>query len=475
MIKYMIKAHVLTAALLASWGSTASASAFSLPAPGDALVGTPDKIIYTKAEKDETLLEVARRYDLGQNQIVKANKDVDRWYPSKPVETLTRDKEGNQYMRMGEGRDIRIPNSYLLPNVPRQGIVLNLPEYRFYYYRGGDILTHPISIGRVDWNTPLGLTSIVAKVQNPTWTPPESIRREHAEQGDILPAVYPAGPDNPLGLYALRLGRAGYLIHSTNKPLGVGMRVSHGCIRMYPEDIEKMFPGIAVGTQVHIINQPIKAGWHNGSLYIEVHPDLEDAQRSFQERMDVALSLIEQAKGNELISISGSALRQALIDSNGIPVAIYKSSLVPDSAPTIVKMPTDTVSNTVTPTSTETTNYSILQAPPSLNSANENALPNTQPALSNESTYPPAVEAMPGPPRLQEPANYSNDNTTLQSPAQPATNNLPPVPQLRDNVNTPSYSILPNTPPSQQGTLPPVPQLNENEDYSILKNAVPMN
>ena len=130
------------------------------------------------------------------------------------------------------------------------------------------VQTYPISIGRMDWATPLGKTTITVKVKDPGWSPPESIRKEHAERGDPLPRYVPPGPDNPMGRYALRLGIPGYLIHSTNKPLGVGMRVSHGCIRMLPEDIEYLFPQVPTGTTVRIVNQPVKAGWYGGKLYL---------------------------------------------------------------------------------------------------------------------------------------------------------------------------------------------------------------
>ena len=160
--------------------------------------------------------------------------------------------------------------------------MLNLPEYRFYYFpkSNGDkpssVVTHPISIGRQDWETPLGKTTIIQKKENPTWTPPESIKKEHAAKGDPLPNVVAAGPNNPLGLFAMRLGIPEYLIHSTNKPYGVGLRVSHGCIRMYPEDISTLFPVVNVGDQVTIVNHAVKVGWAGNSLYIEVHPPLEN-------------------------------------------------------------------------------------------------------------------------------------------------------------------------------------------------------
>ncbi len=289
------------------------ASSFLYPENADDILikDSIEEAHYTLAEQKDTLLDIARKFDLGQNEILLANPTVDRWLP-------------------GENTRVRIPNSRLLPDTPHEGIVLNLPEYRLYYYpdrRKGQprtVITHPISIGRVDWDTPLGKTQIIAKKENPTWTPPKSIKEEHAEQGEILPDVFPAGPDNPLGLFALRLGVPGYLIHSTNKPYGVGMRVSHGCIRMYPEDIEKLFPQVKTGTSVYIVNQPIKVGWSDNQLYIEVHPELEGKDIGYDDRLNVALDLIEKANDGLLPVIDGMALKQALEQSNGIPVAIFK-------------------------------------------------------------------------------------------------------------------------------------------------------
>ncbi len=294
-------------------GSVAITQATEYPLPSnpeDSLIGDePHKIKYAIARHEDTLLDIARRYDIGQNQILLANPDVDRWLP-------------------GEGTKVRIPNSYILPEAPRQGVVLNLPEFRLYYYpkkRPDIVITHPISIGRIDWETPLGKTYIRAKTKNPVWIPPKSIKEEHAKEGEILPDVYPAGPDNPLGLYALRLGIPGYLIHSTNKPYGVGMRVSHGCIRMYPEDIEKLFPDIKVGTAVYIVDQPVKVGWlKDNTLYIEVHPALKDEDNEYSARLETALNLIEKANHGILPVLKGSALKKALQQANGIPVAIFE-------------------------------------------------------------------------------------------------------------------------------------------------------
>ncbi len=288
------------------------ASSYPYPEnPGDILITDEIKEAhFTLAKHEDTLLDIARKFDLGQNEILLANPTVDRWMP-------------------GENTKVRIPNSRLLPETPHEGVVLNLPEFRLYYYPKPDkdqtrvVITHPISIGRIDWNTPLGKTKIIAKNRNPVWIPPQSIREEHAEQGEILPKIFPAGPDNPLGLFAIRLAVPGYLIHSTNKPYGVGMRVSHGCIRMYPEDIEKLFPQIKTGTSVYIVNQAIKVGWSNNILYIEVYPELEGNELDYEERLNKSLDLIELANNGQLPVLYGNALKQALQQSNGIPVAIF--------------------------------------------------------------------------------------------------------------------------------------------------------
>ncbi len=290
--------------------STSATQFFYPKNPEDSLIGNNTKDPYvTNASQKDTLLDIARKFDIGQNEIILANPTVDRWLP-------------------GENTKVIIPNNHLLPKAPHDGLILNLAEYRLYYFSTNEegtktITTNPISIGRVDWDTPLGKTKIVAKTQNPVWIPPKSIREEHAAEGDILPDIYPAGPDNPLGLFALRLGVPGYLIHSTNKPYGVGMRVSHGCIRMYPEDIEKLFPQIKVGTAVYIINQIIKVGWFNKTLYIEVHPSLEGKEVSYNDKVHIALDLIEESNNGQIPFVNSKVLKQALQQMNGLPVAIY--------------------------------------------------------------------------------------------------------------------------------------------------------
>jgi len=301
----------LLAGLLASSGSSAT-TLFLLPDnPNERLVQAEDiqNNSSTFAKKEDDLLDIARRFNLGQNEIVRLNPQVDRWLPSLEI-------------------PIQLQSQRLLPETKSKGLVLNLPEFRMYYYPASKkgtprthIYTYPISVGRQDWETPLGETRIIAKKENPQWRPPESIKKEHAEMGDPLPDVVPAGPDNPLGLFAMRLGIPGYLIHSTNKPFGVGLRVSHGCIRMYPEDIEKLFPLVPVGTPVSIVNQPVKVSWFQGSLYIEVHPPLEEHQ--FDDLLTISLDLIEQHNKGLLPLLDGKLLKKILTEKKGLPIKVY--------------------------------------------------------------------------------------------------------------------------------------------------------
>jgi len=160
--------------------------------------------------------------------------------------------------------------------------VVNLAALRMFYFpkpaKDGQrvVITYPIGIGKVGWATPEGTTKIVTKRKDPYWTPPASVRKEHAAEGDPLPARVPPGPDNPLGNRAMNLGWPSYLIHGTNKPAGVGLRASHGCIRMYPEDVVQLFDKVAVGTKVTVVNQPIVYRWHGDSLYVQSYPPHEE-------------------------------------------------------------------------------------------------------------------------------------------------------------------------------------------------------
>lgn len=291
------------ASLLPLW---ATAATFDLPLPEFDLVGATEQV---QALPKDTLLDIARRYDIGQEEIVLANPGVDRWLP-------------------GSGANIIIPSQRVLPPPPRQGLVLNLPEMRIYFFpeqqpgQRPQVKTYPVSIGRMNWATPLGQTTLVAKERDPAWRPPESIRREHAEEGHPLPEVVPPGPENPLGRYALRLGIPGYLIHGTNKAFGVGMRVSHGCIRMLPEDIENLFPDIPIGTPVRIINQPAKAGWYGGELYLEIHPPLEEDQVSQDALEEIVMAVIDRALLRRAARLDKREIEQAIVRQDGLPVVV---------------------------------------------------------------------------------------------------------------------------------------------------------
>lgn len=277
----------------------------------------PNEIAVTRAEKNETLLDVARRFSLGQMEIIRLNQDLDRWLIKKD-------------------QIITLPNRRILPDSPHVGITLNIAEYRmFYYSTTGKIYSFAHGVGRQDWNTPLGRTTIQKKVKDPTWHPPESIRREHAALGDPLPEVVPAGIHNPLGAYALYLNLPGdYRIHGTDidKIFGIGMQITHGCVRMYPEDIDQLFHLVSEGTVVYIVKQPIKVGWLDNVLYVESHPDLEGEETTAEQRLATTLALIQKANNNELPEFDQAALKNALEKQNGNPTAIYKRVVSPEEA-----------------------------------------------------------------------------------------------------------------------------------------------
>ncbi len=289
-------------ALLAVLAAPCLGREFPLPLPGNDAVGEVSGIT---SRYEDTLSDIARRHGLGYLELSEANPGVDPWIP-------------------GEGLEIVLPTHFLLPPGPREGIVINLAELRLYYFPKGKgrVITYPLGIGREGWSTPTGLARVTGKRPNPSWTPPESIRREHAEQGDILPAVVPPGPDNPLGAFAIYLSMPGYLIHGTNKPFGVGMRVSHGCIRLYPEDISRLFPRVATGTPVRIVNEPYKLGWIDGRLYIEAHKPLSEERPEEGINLEKLRAAIEALPDANRVNIDQDAIMEAVLTHNGYPVPI---------------------------------------------------------------------------------------------------------------------------------------------------------
>ncbi|MCG8427024.1 MAG: L,D-transpeptidase family protein [Chromatiales bacterium] len=292
----------LLSGLLLLIPTLSAALTFPLPPEGNDLVGEVRTIA---AVYEDTLSDIARRNDLGFLEITTANPDVDPWLP-------------------GEGTKVVLPSRFILPPGPREGVVINLAELRLYYYPANraEVITHPLGIGREGWSTPTGKAKITDKKHLPSWRPPESIRAEHAENGDPLPELVKPGPDNPLGDYALYLSMPGYLLHGTNKPYGVGMRVSHGCIRLYPEDIESLFQQLPVDTPVNIINEPYKAGWLNGELYVEAHPPLsEQLVEQGQNHTPMVRAIIKALK-DTAIKPDWQAVTQAVKKQVGIPFPI---------------------------------------------------------------------------------------------------------------------------------------------------------
>ncbi|WP_136254403.1 L,D-transpeptidase family protein [Onishia niordana] len=279
---------------------------YPLPEEGD-IVGETSTII---AEGSDTLLDIGRRHGIGYEEMRRANPDINVWYP-------------------GEGSEIVIPSRFILPPGPREGVVVNVAEMRIYFFpepKDGEaphVETYPVSVGRMDWKTPLGTTSITQMVKNPNWYPPQSIIKEHAEDGrGKLPSVVPAGPDNPLGSRKMRLNIPGYLIHGTNRPDGIGMRVTHGCIRMLPEDVESLFAKVGVGTTVRLINEPFKLGWSEGTLYVQAYPYLDEEEGTTVDRITNALAQVDQAVEGLDYSVDYARLRDVVEVPGGLPVAL---------------------------------------------------------------------------------------------------------------------------------------------------------
>jgi L,D-transpeptidase ErfK/SrfK len=286
--------------------SNAYANRYVLSSTKDTVIGETKIIL---ADERDTLLDIARRHGFGYQDMKMINPDVDTWLP-------------------GEGQEVILPGQFILPVAPQEGIVLNIPEMRLYYYlpkekgKPQEVLTYPLGVGREGWNTPYIKTYIAEKKENPNWYPPASIRKEHEEKGDPLPKVVMSGPDNPLGSFAMRLGRPDYLIHGTNKPYGLGMRISHGCIRLYPEDIEALFAEVAIKTPVNIINQPYKIGVKNSVIYIEAHPFMVEDSEQYENNLTSVISLITDLSKGQDYELDWSAAYGAINSPSGLPVAI---------------------------------------------------------------------------------------------------------------------------------------------------------
>lgn len=291
-------------------------------APGQDIVGTLQMV---KVRKGETLSDIGRRFNVGLGEMTRANPDVDPWIPK-------------------TGTPVLVPTQYILPDAPHRGIVINLAAMRLFYFpphkRGAPqiVITHPVGIGRQGWKTPQGMTHVLWHEKNPVWHVPPSIIAEHRQEGDILPKVMGPGPDNPLGDYALHLGWPGYLIHGTNKPVSVGLRVSHGCVHLFPEDIAQVFKMVPNGTEVRVVNEPYVFGWKDDHLYMQSAGPLEDDKRPWtkQTRHLLAPTLTraqrtDLRRGHE--KIDWGRVAQLVAAPAGVPVPVSGSgeSIIDDS------------------------------------------------------------------------------------------------------------------------------------------------
>jgi L,D-transpeptidase ErfK/SrfK len=301
--------HALAAAAVAllfaiGFAPLGYATTYRLANANDTVVGE-DLTVMTVYE--DTLYDLAAAYSLGSEELIRVNPGVDPWLP-------------------GAGKLLVVPGRHILPPGPHEGIVVNLPEHRLYYYpkpkRGQpiEVITYPVSIGKMDWRTPLGLTHVIQKQKDPAWYPPESVRKEHAEAGDPLPARVPPGPLNPLGAYAMRLaaGNGTYLIHGTNNPLAVGLPVTHGCIRMYPDDVAALFPLIPVGTPVRLINEPVKVAWVDGELLLEAHPPVDAQGQSIEPDLEQFSAMLQAEVGDTTVAIHWDYAREVLKKADGV-------------------------------------------------------------------------------------------------------------------------------------------------------------
>jgi L,D-transpeptidase ErfK/SrfK len=285
--------------------------------------GVLGEVQVTQSRHEDTLADIARRFDVGYDELIRANPGVDPWLP-------------------GEGTRIILPTQWVLPDAPAEGIVINVAAMRLFYFpkpKKGEqrvVISYPIGVGKVGWATPIGSTTVVSKRKDPMWTPPDSVRKEHAKKGDPLPARVPAGPDNPLGAYAMNLGWPSYLIHGTNKPPGVGMRASHGCIRLYPEDIAALFPMIAIGTKVTVVNQPLLYRWQGNNLYVQSYPPVVEGEDEsvapppvvFDDRL--ADQMWQQTKAHAG-AVNWDLVKRVVTQTKGISVPVTKRGLTLDS------------------------------------------------------------------------------------------------------------------------------------------------
>lgn len=276
------------------------AASYSVPTPDHSLIGQTQ---YTSTEDGSSVLTVAQHYDLGFNAIAGANPQL------------------NMNRKFTPHSLLKVPTQHLLPDAPRRGIIINLPEMRMYYYpeNSGKVLTYPIGIGKIGKTIPILQTHVVRKVKDPIWTPTENIRKFNLEQGIVLPIHMPAGPDNPLGPYAIYTKIPTYLMHSTIFPESIGKRASFGCIRMFQPDIESFFPLIQRGIPIDIINSPITLGWENNHLYMQAFEPLEEHEKDQNNSLPGVVHSIVQLTENQSLLVDWQVVAYIKEERDGVP------------------------------------------------------------------------------------------------------------------------------------------------------------
>lgn len=296
---------ILKLALLLLPGLT-FAQSYPLPPKDSQIIGAPQWI---KIEPNQTLADIAREHHIGYYEILEANPQID------PLNLVL-------------GASVLIPSEFILPDTPRDGVVINIAELRLYYYPKGKpvVVTVPVGIGRQGWETPIAFAKIKDKRENPTWTAPASVREDMAKRGVYVPPVTPPGPDNPLGNHAMRISIPGYVIHGTNYPAGVGKRTSAGCIRMYPEDVAALFNNVDVGTPVYIINEPFKAGWKGDQLYLEAHRPLKEQREIYHgDYTSLVRTAILKATTQKVAMVQWDEVKKITAQHIGIPQVIGRA------------------------------------------------------------------------------------------------------------------------------------------------------
>jgi L,D-transpeptidase ErfK/SrfK len=322
----MLKTKIHIAVLLAAASGPCAATTYDFTDPAQRVFGEDQRV---QTVYEDTLYDMARHFSLGSDELIRVNPGMDPWIP-------------------GADKTVFIPGRHILPPGPHVGVVVNIAEHRLYYYpkpkkhQPQQVISYPVSIGKMDWRTPLGVTQVIARQKNPWWIPTASVRAEHAKDGDILPARVPPGPDNPLGDRALRLaaGHGTYLIHGTNNPIAVGLAVTHGCIRMYPEDIEALYELIPVGTQVTIVNEPVKVAWVDGELLLEAHPPVDAQGQSYEPDVDKFSELLREAVGDSSVAIHWDYAREVLARADGVLATVGLAADAP-VAPEVPEVPSE--------------------------------------------------------------------------------------------------------------------------------------